>query len=140
MARRNTNRWIGTGRLTAAPKSSSLPSGMMKSDFSIASNYFSKQDPDAVNFFECVAFGGTADFVNQYLGRGALVAIDGELRQNRWQDKEGKKHTRVQIIVQNIESLSPKGEPAPEDDGKADAPALPIATGPEYTDDDDVPF
>lgn len=53
------------------------------------------------NFFDCVYFGKAAESVSQYLTKGRQVAIQGELRQSRWESNEGQR-SRVEIAVLNL--------------------------------------
>lgn len=53
------------------------------------------------NFFDCVYFGKGAESVSQYLTKGRQVAIQGELRQSRWESNEGQR-SRVEIAVMNL--------------------------------------
>lgn len=60
---------------------------------------------DEANFFDCVYFGKSAESVNQYLEKGRQVAIQGELRQSRW-EQDGQNRSRVEIWVNNLQLLS----------------------------------
>ena len=66
---------------------------------------------DEVSFFDCVAWNRTAETVCQYLQKGSPVFIEGRLRQDSWEDKEGHKRSRIQIVCENIQFLqSPKSQ------------------------------
>ncbi len=60
---------------------------------------------DEANFFECVYFGKSAESINQYLEKGRQVAIQGELRQNRW-EQDGQSRSRVEIWVNSLQLLA----------------------------------
>lgn len=72
--------------------------------FSIAVNGYK----DSVSFFNCVAFDKTAEFINQYCKKGHRIAIIGKLNQKSWVDKDGGKKSTVEIVVSNVQSLTPK--------------------------------
>ena len=77
------------GRLTADPMLKYLPSGSAVVEFSIANNYYvSTKNANEVNYFDVVAFGKTAETISKYLTKGKQIAINGSLRQDRWQDKD----------------------------------------------------
>lgn len=59
---------------------------------------------DEVNFFNCVYFGKSAEAVNQYLTKGRQVAINGELRQNRY-ELDGQTRSTVEIFVNNLQLI-----------------------------------
>lgn len=88
------------GRLTADPMfSNSNDKNICK--FSVANNR-----GKVVNFFNVVTFSRTAELCNQYLKKGSQICIIGELRNNRYQNKEGKNVSRDEIIANNIQFLS----------------------------------
>ncbi len=59
---------------------------------------------DEANFFNCVYFGKSAEAVNQYLTKGRQVAVNGELRQNRY-EVEGQSRSTVEIFVNNLQLI-----------------------------------
>ncbi|MGN0905544.1 MAG: single-stranded DNA-binding protein, partial [Bullifex sp.] len=59
---------------------------------------------DEAHFFNCVYFGKSAEGVNQYLTKGRQVAINGELRQNRY-EVEGQNRSTVEIFVNNLQLI-----------------------------------
>ena len=44
---------------------------------------------DTVDFVDCVAWRGTAEFVNKYFRKGKRVALTGSIQVRKWKDKEG---------------------------------------------------
>ena len=128
MAGSNINRVVLTGNLTRDPELRSLPSGTGVCNFSIAVNSREKRGEewqDRVDFFDCVVFGAQADNLARYKAKGEPVAVDGRLRQERW-EKDGVKHQRVVVKVDTVQFLPSKqrddvaagngyggGEPAP---------------------------
>ena len=102
------NKFVGMGRLTADPETRYGQSGTPVSTFSIAIDRKYKQDgqPDA-DFFNCVAFGKTAEFVSKYLKKGTKIVVDGHL-QNDSYTKEGVKITATKIVVDQLEFAESK--------------------------------
>lgn len=74
--------------------------------FSIAVN--ERGVEDKTYFFDCTAFGGLATNIIKYCGKGSLVAISGKLVQEVWEDKMAQKRSRVHIVVNECEFLTPK--------------------------------
>jgi len=154
----NINRVVLTGNLTADPVLRSLPSGAGVCNFSIAVNSREKRGDEwanRVDFFDCVVFGAQADNLARYKGKGEPVAVDGRLRQERW-EKDGQKHQRVVVKVDSVQFLPSKprddgasgyggGQPAPGS-SYAGAGAAPTGayggqqTGSRQPPDDDIPF
>lgn len=76
-------------------------------NFSMAvDNPFKKDD---TSFFDVVAFGKTAQLLNNYCGKGSKILIEGNLKQDRFQDKEGRNRSVVRVIANRIEFLDSKG-------------------------------
>jgi single-strand DNA-binding protein len=101
------NRVIVIGRLTRDCETKFTQSGQAVCKFSIAVNRKRKvgdQWEDEANFFDAVLWGRQAESLNQYLVKGKQVAIDGELRQDRW-EQDGQKRSRIEIVVGSIELL-----------------------------------
>lgn len=106
------NRVILIGNLTRDAVLSYTTGGYAMTKFSIAVNRRKKQGDqwiDEANFFNAVIWGKRGESLKQYLVRGQKVAIEGELRQERW-EKDGQKHSLVSIDVSNIQLLGGKQE------------------------------
>ncbi|MCC3691921.1 single-stranded DNA-binding protein [Staphylococcus epidermidis] len=101
-----TNLTILTGRITKDLELKQAGQTQV-TNFSMAvDNPFKKDD---TSFFDIVAFGKTAELLNNYCGKGSKVLIEGNLKQDRFQDKEGKNRSVVRVIANRIEFLDSKG-------------------------------
>lgn len=101
------NSVILTGRIT---KDLELkPAGQTQViNFSMAvDNPFKKDD---ASFFDIVAFGKTAELLNNYCGKGSKILIEGNLKQDGFQDKEGNNRSVVRVIANRVEFLDSKGQ------------------------------
>lgn len=99
------NRVILLGNLTRDPELRQLPSGMAVADIGIAVNdrYQDKQSGEWVdrpNFFNCSAFGKTAESISKFFGKGSPIFIEGKLRFEQWDDRQsGQKRSAVKVII-----------------------------------------
>lgn len=124
------------GRLTQDPEVRATPSGTAVAGFSVAINRKyrkaeTEETVEAVTFVAVRAFGKQAEHAGQYLQKGRQVLIDGELRQDEWNDKEsGEKRQRLYVVAQRIIYLGKSngnghaqtaGQDSP-DQGDADIP------------------
>lgn len=134
------------GRLTADPMLKYLPSGSAVVEFSIANNYYvSTKNANEVNYFDVVAFGKTAETISKYLTKGKQIAINGSLRQDRWQDKDtNTTKSRIRIIVNSMQMLGANSQsmdttytPSPSVGGGGMSDGIDIGN---FSDDDEVPF
>ncbi|MCG1934057.1 single-stranded DNA-binding protein [Staphylococcus epidermidis] len=101
-----TNLTILTGRITKDLELKQAGQTQV-TNFSMAvDNPFKKDD---TSFFDVVAFGKTAQLLNNYCGKGSKILIEGNLKQDRFQDKEGRNRSVVRVIANRIEFLDSKG-------------------------------
>ncbi|MDR2923979.1 MAG: single-stranded DNA-binding protein [Treponema sp.] len=101
------NHVVLVGRLTRDAELKSIASGQAVCKFSIAVNRRRKngeQWEDEPNFFDIVVWGRQGESLHQYLVKGKLIGVDGELRQDRWQ-QDGQNRSKVEIVANNIQLL-----------------------------------
>lgn len=98
------NKVILMGRLTRDPEISSSTSGTTFARFSIAvDRKFSREgEPDA-DFFNCSAFGKTAEFIERNIHKGTKILVSGRLQNNNYTNKEGQKIYDVRVVVEDVE-------------------------------------
>jgi single-strand DNA-binding protein len=75
--------------------------------FSVAVNRRRKngdQWVDEANFFDVVLWGRQGESINQYLVKGKMVGVDGELRQDRW-EQDGQNRSKVEIVAANVQLI-----------------------------------
>ncbi len=131
------------GRLTRDAELRYTNSGMPICSFSIANNYRKKsgdQWTEEANFFDVVVFGRQGEAVANYLKKGKQVAVQGELRQNRW-EQDGQRRSKVEVIGSELQLLGGRSEggSAQYSDGGFGAQDNAAPTpAPDF--EDDVPF
>lgn len=95
------------GRLTRDAELKYTNSGMAICRFSIAINRRRKQGDqwvDEPNFFDVDYWGKGGEAVNQYLTKGKQVAVQGELRQDKW-EQDGQSRSKIIINASNVQLL-----------------------------------
>ena len=98
------NKTILSGRLCADPEVRVGTSGNAITSFNLAVDRRFKRDGDAdADFFKCVAFGKTAEFIEHYFHKGNKILIEGEVRNNNYTDKDGKMVYGTQILINAVE-------------------------------------
>lgn len=65
---------------------------------------------DVPNFIDCVVFGRRAAALEQILRKGMKVAVEGKLRQSRWETDDGQTRSRIEVVVDEVEFMSARGE------------------------------
>lgn len=100
------NRITLCGRLTRDPELRTTSTGKDVVEFSIAVNKRIKPAEGAdADFFRVKAWGQTASYVGEYIGRGRLVSVDGRLESRKYTDKDGNPREIVEIVADNINAL-----------------------------------
>lgn len=111
------NKVILQGRLTENPELKHT-----KNDKAVVNFFVAVEDSRAVNgetevnFFKCVAWGSTAEFICRYFEKGQQVLIDGRLMTNSYTDKNDVKRTDVFIAVEGINFCGAKSSKAQQKD------------------------
>lgn len=99
------NNVVLIGRLTRDPELRFIPnSGKAVARFAIAVNREFSKEKEA-DFFNIVVWGKPAESCANYLQKGRLVAVNGNLRNNNYEDKNGTKHYTIEIVAQRVEFL-----------------------------------
>lgn len=114
MANFNVNKIILGGRIASDIELKTTPSGVSVVSFSIAVNRRGgKQgEEQKSDFFSCVAWRGTAEFITQYFRKGSAIYIFGVIENNNWTDNNGVTHYGNRVTVDEAYFV----------DSKADAP------------------
>lgn len=102
------NKTILIGRLTRDAEIKYTTSGTAIATCSIAVNASRKDQSgnwvDEVNFFDVTLFGKAAENLKAYLLKGKQIAVEGHLKQDRW-EKDGQKYSKVVIIADSVQLL-----------------------------------
>lgn len=132
------------GNLTRDPELSETTSGVALCRFSIAvnRNYGGADGERKTDFFNVVAWRGLGETVSRYAKKGNKVAVSGSIELRNYEDSQGVKRTGVDIVAQDVEFLTPRGNNG--DDGyDAPAPSQRSSSKPQlqpFDDDSDIPF
>lgn len=122
----NLNSVSLAGHLTRDPEVRIITGDRSVASFALAINRrYKAQDgefKEETTFVDCEAWGRTAEIVGQYLTKGSPVYVEGRLRLDSWQDKEGQKRNRLKVVADNIQFLG-RGRSAEGAPGAAGAPA-----------------
>ncbi len=91
-----------TGRLTRDLELRKTDAGVSVTSFSIAvqRNYKSGGDYP-VDFIDCVAWRGTAEFISKYFKKGSMITVVGNLETRKYEDKDGNNRKAVEVIVKD---------------------------------------
>ena len=106
-----------TGRLTADPEIrvyNNEKGDVYVARYSLAvARRFKKDETD---FFRCVSFGRTAQFLEKYIKKGSRIVAAGRLQQDRWKDKDGNDRSAIIVVIDEVEFAQSKA--STQQDGK----------------------
>lgn len=103
----DVNHVIIIGRLTRDAELKYTTAGFPISNLSIAVNRRRKsgdQWVEEVSFFDVNLYGKSAEGLKPYLLKGKQIAVEGELRQDRW-EQDGQSRSKVVISANNVQLL-----------------------------------
>ncbi len=155
----SVNKVILVGNLGADPETRYLPSGDAVCNIRIATtdrirDKTSGEYKESTEWHRIVFFGKLAETAGQYLKKGRQVYVEGRIRTNKWQDKDGNERYTTEIIGNEMKMLGSRegmGSPsASEGEYGGSMPSAPAAGAsrqapakktPSFEDmDDDIPF
>ena len=165
MSKGTLNKVILIGRLGADPEVRYMPSGGAVTNLRLATNdgYKDKttgQFIENTEWHRVVLFNKLAEVAGQYAQKGKLLYIEGRIRTNKWQDKDGQDRYTTEIVANEMQflgggkggedqmddSASPTSFPKPAAAKSAKSsqqPPMPAGAPPEMEgkfEDDDIPF
>jgi single-strand DNA-binding protein len=150
---RDINVVVLVGRLTRDSELKYTKSGQPIARFALAVNRSVKRGEtweDEASFIDIDFWGKGGEAVNRFLTKGQQVAVEGELRQDRW-EQDGQTRSKIVVVANNVRlmgsspggSTYPRTQPSPGyeagQESRASAPS-PQQQKPVDNFDDDIPF
>jgi len=116
---RGLNKVMIIGQLGRDPEMRYTPSGRPVTSFSLSSSRsWTTSDGDRreeTEWFNVVSWGSLAEICKQHLHKGRQVYVEGRLQTRGWEDQEGKKHYRIEVVANEMIILDDRrGESADE--------------------------
>ena len=105
------NRVFLIGRVTSKPELRYTRSNTACTNLSIAIDRTYREDKKT-DFINIVVWRKQAENVCNYLDKGSLVSVEGRLQQSSYEDKDGNRRNRLDVVADNIQFLSKKKEEA----------------------------
>ena len=110
------NKVIMIGRLTRDPEAKIVSGDNAVCKWSMAVNEKfrtkSGEERENVCFVDCVAWRRAGEIVAQYVHKGEPLFIDGKMRQDVWEDKDGNKRSKLYVEVDRVQLLGGKSDAA----------------------------
>ena len=126
------NKALIYGNLTRDPEAKALPNGTAVTSFSVATNRVYKDKngakQESTDFHNIVSFGRQAEVVAQYLRKGSGVYVEGRIQTRSWDDKDGTKKYRTEIVADTIQ-FGPKSGGTSGDYAASSSASAPARAG-----------
>ena len=113
------NKLLIVGRLTADPEfRGEKESKSSRFTVAVRRSYKNSEGEYEADFINCVAFGGQAELIKDFCGKGQLVSVVGHIQIGSYEDSEGIKRKSFDCIVENLTFLESKKEETKEEKSK----------------------
>ncbi|TVP75212.1 MAG: single-stranded DNA-binding protein [Puniceicoccaceae bacterium] len=155
------NKVILMGNLTRDPELRVTSSGLSICKLGLAvSRYYTTKDgekKEETTFVDIDAFGRQAETISKYMRKGRPIFVEGRLRLDQWESKEGEKRSKLGVVLDNFQFIGGRDDNDNESGGSSSGgggyedaspparrPKQSSAPAPDGADedvlDDDVPF
>lgn len=112
---RGLNKVMVIGNLGRDPEIRYTPSGRPVTSFNVVTTRtwtaYDGERKEETEWFNVVAWGPLAEICNQHLAKGQQVYIEGRLQTRGWEDDEGKRHYRTEVVAQEMIILGDRVSP-----------------------------
>ena len=123
----NLNKVMIMGNLTRDPELKYTPGGLAVAEFALAINRRRKdksgEKVEETTFVDCTAFGKQAEVIAEHVSKGQALFVEGRLKQERWDDKQGNKRSKLSVVCDQFEFLTSKGRSTETTSAPPDIPA-----------------
>lgn len=113
MQKNSVNKAIIVGRMGQKPELKYTPAQTAVTNITLATNETRKDasgnNIDSTEWHRIVVFGKTAEFVANYLDKGAMIYVEGRLQTRSWEDRDGVKKYTTEIVAMTVTPLGGGG-------------------------------
>lgn len=107
------NKVLLMGNLTRDVELRQIPSGQSVAKIGMAVNRrwrdANGEDREEVTYVDCEAWGKQAEVMAKYLSKGKPVFVEGRLKLDQWEDKEGNKQSKIRVVVEGFQFIDSRG-------------------------------
>lgn len=142
------NRVVLVGRMVRDPELRHTPAGAAVCSFSLANGRSYTQGSEKkeqTSYFDIVAWSKLGELIAEYCKKGTQIAVEGRLQQRTWNDSEGNRKSKIEVVADNIQFLAkPKDQAAEQHNGIGQDVTGQVPSYEECSDnpfnDSDIPF
>jgi len=131
-------KFFGIGRLTRDCEIKTTKSGKTVCTFSVAcKDNFAKE---RTHFYDCVSFGEQGITIDKWFKKGSRIELFGYVKQETWENKEGKNQSKIVLHVDKFEFVDSKKESGSTAESVANKFNGEVVDNAPSFNDDDIPF
>jgi len=106
------NRVVLVGRITKDVDLRATSSNVSVTQFTVAVNrqFTSQNGERQADFIQCVAWRNQAEFMKNYVKKGALIGVEGRIQTRQYEDKDGQTRYVTEVQVDSIQLLESRGD------------------------------
>ena len=101
------NKVLLIGNLTRDPEVRMMSNGRPVCNFGLALNRSYKDSEgnrkEEVTFVDVECFGPRAEAVGRFFSKGRAIFVEGRLKLDQWESKEGEKRSAIRVVLDNFE-------------------------------------
>lgn len=151
----NLNRVMLMGNLTRDPELRYTPNNTAVTGIGLAVNRRWRnqqgESQEETTFVDCEAWGRQAEVINEYMRKGRPLYVEGRLRLDQWQDRDGNNRSKLKVVVETFQFLDSRGGDGPPQGESSSRPTNAPEPAPEpaaasesephqAVDEQDIPF
>lgn len=145
----NYNKVILLGNLTRDVEIRYTQSGLAVAKTGMAINRRYTQNGESKEstcYVDLTAFGRQAEVLQQYVGKGSPLFVEGRLEYSSWEGQDGAKRSKLEVVIENFQFLGSRGggegggRRAPDRSGQAPQRAADAESGEGPVNYEDIPF
>ena len=99
---RTINRVELLGRVGTDPEMTYTPGGTPVTKLRLATDRYRRDAEPETDWHNLVAWNGTAEAVNEYVGKGQRIYVAGRLVQNTWEGEDGRRRHRTEVHASEV--------------------------------------
>ena len=140
----NLNKVFLMGNLTRDVELKKTPSNMSVANVGLAVNRqyrVNDENREETTFVDCEAWGRTAEVMGQYLRKGRPVFVEGRLKLDQWQDRDGNNRSKLKVVIDNFQFVDSRSGEGGGGGGGGNSDSHPQASAPvQSVPEDEIPF
>ena len=86
---------------------------------------------EETTFVDCEAWGRTAENISKFFSKGRPIFVEGRLKLDEWQDRDGNKRSKLRVVIENFEFVDSNGRSGGQSSSSQSRTPVPA---------DDIPF